>query len=128
VPRLRIEPVDVNVDVEDGETVLESLKRNGYSMFVGCRRGGCGVCLVEVLGGRFEMRPHAPWLVPDDRHTLACRAEVVEDSTIRMAEDNKFQASLMRNWIERALRAQATLGRGQAKMTAATVDRGALRG
>jgi ferredoxin len=100
---LRIEPVGAELEVRDGESILEALKRYGYSMFVGCRRGGCGVCLVEVEGGQFALRPHAVSLIPDDRHTLACRAEPLGECVVRMSPSNRLQRSVMRAWMERAL-------------------------
>lgn len=110
---LRIEPVGAELEVRDGESILEALKRHGYSMFVGCRRGGCGVCLVEVEDGQFAMRPHAASLIPDDGHTLACRAEPLGECVVRMSQANRLQRSVMQAWVERALsRSAGEVGRG----------------
>ena len=35
----------------DGEAILAALYRNGYAYKVGCRRGGCGVCKVDLVEG-----------------------------------------------------------------------------
>src|SRR5688500_15731560 len=55
VPTLRVQP-DVEVELRPGETVLECLYRHGYAYRIGCRRGGCGVCKVDLIEGdvRYE--------------------------------------------------------------------------
>jgi len=101
---LHVEPLGLELFAQDGETVLQVFRREGYSMFVGCTRGGCGVCLVEVEGGVFHLGPHAEELVPDANHTLACRAVPEGRCRIRMESANRLQRSVMRLWVEKALR------------------------
>lgn len=36
------------------DTIMAALNKSGYSFLVGCRRGGCGICKVQVLEGAIE--------------------------------------------------------------------------
>ena len=71
------------------ESLLEGLRRLGVGGIpVGCRGGGCGVCRVEVVSGRWEaFRPMSTDHVSvEDRaegRVLACCIRPSEDLTIR---------------------------------------------
>lgn len=72
--RLEIAGTDVSVTVREGETMLRALNRVGYSYRVGCRRGGCGTCVVDVVEGRIAYdRPVADSVLSrEDRADGAC--------------------------------------------------------
>jgi ferredoxin len=44
----------------DGETILEGLYRNGYAFRIGCRRGGCAICKVDLLAGEVQYNRPSP--------------------------------------------------------------------
>jgi len=96
--RLRVEPAGVEIGVRHGETILEALKRSGYSMFFGCRRGGCGVCRIRVLEGQVTMAVYAPQALPPDMesqgYVLACRAQPWTDVVVQAEESNRLQKQL----------------------------------
>jgi ferredoxin len=100
--RVRFEPNGVELECSSEKTLLESLVEKGYQMCVGCRRGGCGICLVEVKSGEFELRPHAKELITQRSQTLACRAMPQSDAVVMLCEDNKFKRSGLYRWLERA--------------------------
>ena len=54
MPRLTVESDDVAIDLLEGETILEGLYRNGYAYRVGCRRGGCAICKVDLVTGEVD--------------------------------------------------------------------------
>ncbi|MEZ5117836.1 MAG: 2Fe-2S iron-sulfur cluster-binding protein [Candidatus Nanopelagicales bacterium] len=92
MPQLRVVPEDVTVEMLDGETVLECLYRHGYAYRVGCRRGGCGVCKVDLLEGAVDYsRPVADKVLPAEERAagtcLSCRAVALGDLTISLRED-----------------------------------------
>ncbi|GAA0636171.1 hypothetical protein GCM10009547_45520 [Sporichthya brevicatena] len=54
----RVEPLGIDLDVEEGETVMEAALRHGYRWPTIC--GGnatCGVCCLEVLRGANHCAP-----------------------------------------------------------------------
>jgi ferredoxin len=46
-----LHPAGVQVRVEDGETIVDALRRHGLRTRYKCRRGGCGACRATVLSG-----------------------------------------------------------------------------
>lgn len=72
-----------------GMSVLEAMERAlCREIPVGCRNGGCGACLVQVLSGGFETGPMNRAIVSDqDRQSgrvLACRTKPLEDLKIEV--------------------------------------------
>ena len=48
VHTVRFEPVGVEMEVEEGETVLNAAFRQGISLMHGCKEGQCGSLQVEA--------------------------------------------------------------------------------
>ncbi|MET4079689.1 2Fe-2S iron-sulfur cluster-binding protein [Janibacter sp. UYMM211] len=89
MPHVSIPALDEVVYLEPDETVLSGLYKAGYAYTVGCKRGGCGVCKLDVLEGDFTYnRPVADSVVSADERTdgtcLSCRAVPDSDITIQM--------------------------------------------
>ncbi len=40
---LTVLPDGTRIPIREGETILDSCRRYGYSLRVGCKEGGCGV-------------------------------------------------------------------------------------
>lgn len=91
MPTVTVEPDRVCVSLRDGETILEGLYRHGYAYGVGCRRGGCAVCKVQLESGSVSYtRVIAEKVLTDEEREagvcLTCRAVADDDITIRMRE------------------------------------------
>lgn len=89
MPHVSIPALDEVVYLEPDETVLSGLYKAGYAYTVGCKRGGCGICKLDVLEGDFTYnRPVADSVVSVDERTdgtcLSCRAVPDSDITIQM--------------------------------------------
>lgn len=72
----------------DDQTVLAAMSQAGRNCLqVGCRGGGCGVCRVQVIEGRFETGTMSQAQVaPADRErgvVLACQLFPRSDLSIR---------------------------------------------
>lgn len=56
---------------------------------VGCRRGGCGVCRVQVIAGTYRVEPMSRTHVSEEEqregYALACRLVPESDLTLRLA-------------------------------------------
>ncbi len=92
MPNLTIHPTGEVIHLEPGETVLGGLYKAGYAYTVGCRRGGCAICKVDVREGEFSYnRPVAESVISDQERTdgtcLSCRAVPDSDLTIEMRDD-----------------------------------------
>lgn len=98
MPRVRIEPSGFEAHLAEGEPVLTGLFRCGFTVRqVGCRRGGCGICKLELVDGEvsYEKTVADTVLTPDDRagaKCLSCRAIPVGDITLRIDQDDVHSA------------------------------------
>ena len=96
MPRLIIVETDVDLRLHSGETILAGLHRAGYAGNTGCRRGGCGVCTVDVLEGSvsYPQTVAESVLAADDRVAgicLICRAVPEEDTVIAVRPEFKLR-------------------------------------
>jgi ferredoxin len=98
MPRLTVDNDDVSIEVLEGETILEGLYRNGYAYRIGCRRGGCAICKVDLVEGEVMYnRTVADTVLTDEEQSagtcLTCRAVPVTDVKIALREDNLRKVS-----------------------------------
>jgi ferredoxin len=96
VPTLTVDGADVEVVTRDGEAILAALSRHGYAHTFGCRRGGCGVCKVELVLGEvaYPTLVSSEVLSDSDQESgtcLSCRAVPVTDTVIRLVADDKLR-------------------------------------
>ena len=95
MPRVRVEPLDIEFDAPLNETVMDAANAAGYWWPVGCNRNGeCTNCAMDVVSGiarlsrmgRFEranlVRQRGQAAVQDPRLRLACQARVEGDVVV----------------------------------------------
>lgn len=95
MPRIRVEPLGIEVEAPTGETVLDAVERHGYFWPVGCAKNGeCTNCAMEVISGtgrlsgmgRYErvnlIRQRGARSVEDPRLRLACQARLLGDVVV----------------------------------------------
>ena len=92
-PVIRVQPGGETVAAREGETILEALYRNGYAYRIGCRRGGCAICKVDLIDGEVEYnRTVSDDVLSEEEKAdgicLSCRAVPVGDVTIALREEN----------------------------------------
>jgi ferredoxin len=92
VPTVRIEPSGFEAHLDEGEPVLTGLFRCGFTVRqIGCRRGGCGICKIELVSGEvtYQKAVADTVLTADERRhgsCLTCRAIPVGDITLHIDE------------------------------------------
>jgi len=92
MPRIRVEPLGIEIESALGETVLDAVNSGGYFWPVGCAKNGeCTNCAMDVVSGigrlskmgRFErqnlVRQRGAASIEDPRLRLACQARVEGD-------------------------------------------------
>ena len=89
---LTVDPEGVVVALRPGETVLEGLYRHGYAYRIGCRRGGCAVCKVDIVSGEvdYSRTIAATVLSAEERDAgvcLTCRAVPRTDLVITLRDE-----------------------------------------
>ncbi len=99
MPEVTILPDGLQVTAGEAETVLAALSRAGLRYRVGCKRGGCGVCKVQLVLGevRYE-RPVADSVLSDDQRVegicLSCRAVPITNIAIELQEGDRLRKVL----------------------------------
>jgi propane monooxygenase reductase component len=77
IHRVRFEPVGVEMDVNEGETVLDAAFRQGVSLMHGCKEGQCSSCKALLVDGDIELLKYSTFALPDYQketgHVLLCR-------------------------------------------------------
>lgn len=88
---VRVRPDGSPLAAREGESILETLYGAGLAYKTGCRRGGCGVCKVDLRSGAVEYRQKlAPQVMSEEELTdgtcLSCLAVPKGDVEIEMRE------------------------------------------
>nr|NLI49716.1 2Fe-2S iron-sulfur cluster binding domain-containing protein [Propionibacterium sp.] len=109
---LTVLPDNVSVRAKPGETILAVLSASGYGYRIGCRRGGCGICKVDLREGEvYYDHPVAESVLSQEEiaagAVLSCRAVPVGDVTIELRDERlKLNSALLRSI--RAVKAPTT--------------------
>src|SRR5271170_572186 len=64
--KVRFEPVGIEMDVEEGETVLNAAFRQGIALMHGCKEGQCASCKSRLVSGDIELLKYSTFALPDD--------------------------------------------------------------
>ena len=86
---VRFEPVGIEVELDEEQTVLRGAFEQGIMLMHGCKEGQCAACKSFVLDGEdIELDKYSTFALPDfekeEGFTLLCRAHVYEDVTIEL--------------------------------------------
>ena len=86
---VRFEPVGIEIEVDEDQTVLRAAAEQGITLMHGCKEGQCASCKSFVLDGEdIELDRYSTFALPDfeleEGYTLLCRAHVFEDVTIEL--------------------------------------------
>ena len=86
---VRFEPVGIEIEVDEDQTVLRAAAEQGIMLMHGCKEGQCAACKSFVLDGEdIELDKYSTFALPDfekeEGFTLLCRAHVYEDVTIEL--------------------------------------------
>jgi propane monooxygenase reductase subunit len=86
---VRFEPVGIEIEVDEEQTVLRAAAQQGIMLMHGCKEGQCSSCKSFLLDGDdVELDKYSTFALPDfereEGFTLLCRAHVYEDVTIEL--------------------------------------------
>ena len=100
VHTVRFEPVGVEMEVEEGEWVLDAAFRQGIAVPHGCREGQCSSCKCLLVDGEVEVEDYSTFALADYEretgHILLCRSYAFSDITVELLN---FDEDLMRRAI-----------------------------
>ncbi len=88
---VRFEPVGIEIEVDEAQTVLRAAAEQGILLPHGCKEGQCASCKSFVMEGELddiELDKYSTFALPDferdEGFTLLCRTHVFEDVTIEL--------------------------------------------
>ncbi|MGZ4552963.1 MAG: FAD-binding oxidoreductase [Mycobacteriaceae bacterium] len=86
---VRFEPVGIEIEVGEDQTILRAAAEQGIMLMHGCKEGQCSSCKSFVLDGDdIELDRYSTFALPDyereEGYTLLCRAHPYEDVTIEL--------------------------------------------
>lgn len=87
-PRVTLEPIEVEIDCDEDETVLDAAFRQGWNLVYGCREGQCSACKSFLLEGDVSLRSYSTFALSDSEetqgYTLLCRAMPDSDLVVEL--------------------------------------------
>jgi propane monooxygenase reductase subunit len=85
---VRLEPVGIEFEVDENETVLDGAFRQGLMLMHGCKEGQCSACKSFLLDGEVDLDKYSTFALPDfeeaEGWTLLCRAHAYSDLEVEL--------------------------------------------
>lgn len=85
---VRLQPVGIEFEVEEDETVLDAAFRHGIALPHGCKEGQCSACKCIKLDGETELLKYSTFALNDfereSGHLLMCRTLAYSDVEIEL--------------------------------------------
>src|ERR1700710_1872013 len=85
---VRFEPVGIEIEADEDETVLNAAFRQGIMLMHGCKEGQCAACKSFLLDGEVDLERYSTFALPDfeeqEGYTLLCRAHALTDVEIEL--------------------------------------------
>jgi ferredoxin len=86
--QVRLEPVGVEFEVDEDETILRGAFRQGLMLMHGCKEGQCSACKSFLLDGEVDLDSYSTFALSDfekdEGWTLLCRAHAMSDLEIEL--------------------------------------------
>jgi propane monooxygenase reductase subunit len=85
---VRLEPVGIEFEVDEDETVLRGAFRQGLMLMHGCKEGQCAACKSFLLDGEVDLEKYSNFALNDfekeEGWTLLCRAHAETDLEVEL--------------------------------------------
>jgi propane monooxygenase reductase subunit len=85
---VRFEPVGIEIEVNEDETILNAAFNQGIMLMHGCKEGQCSACKSFILEGEVDLDRYSTFALPDfeeaEGWTLLCRAHPYSDLEIEL--------------------------------------------
>jgi len=85
---VRFEPVGIEMEADEDETILNAAFRQGIMLMHGCKEGQCSACKSFLLDGDVDLDKYSTFALPDfeeaEGWTLLCRAHAYSDLEVEL--------------------------------------------
>ncbi|WP_427925129.1 FAD-binding oxidoreductase [Streptomyces sp. cg40] len=86
--RIRFEPVGIEIEADEDETVLDAAFRQGVMLMHGCKEGQCSSCKSFLLDGDQQMERYSTFALADyeseEGYVLLCRVHAYGDLSVEL--------------------------------------------
>jgi propane monooxygenase reductase subunit len=86
--QVRLQPVGIDFEVDEDETILRGAFRQGLMLMHGCKEGQCAACKSFLLDGEVDLDSYSTFALNDyereEGWTLLCRAHAVSDVEVEL--------------------------------------------
>ncbi len=86
--RVHFDPVGLEIEVEEDETVLDGAFRQGVMLMHGCKEGQCSACKSFLIEGDIDMEKYSTFALADyeseEGYILLCRTHAYSDLQIEL--------------------------------------------
>ncbi|MET8249491.1 2Fe-2S iron-sulfur cluster binding domain-containing protein [Streptomyces sp. NPDC005202] len=86
--RIRFEPVGIEIEADEDETVLDAAFRQGVNLMHGCKEGQCSSCKSFLLDGDQQMERYSTFALADyeseEGYVLLCRTHAYGDLSVEL--------------------------------------------
>ena len=97
---VRLEPVQIEFEADEDETVLNAAFRQGLMLMHGCKEGQCSACKSFLLDGEVDLDRYSTFALPDfeeaEGWTLLCRAHALSDLEVELIN---FDEEMLRSGV-----------------------------
>lgn len=102
---LTIEPIGEQINVEEGQTILQAALRQGVWLPFACGHGTCATCKIQVVEGDVDIGDASPFALMDGERdegkVLACCATLQSDAVIEadIDVDDDFEGYPVEDYV-----------------------------
>ena len=86
--KVYFEPVDIEIEAGEEETVLDAAFRQGVMLMHGCKEGQCAACKAFLLDGDMDMDPFSTFALnefeEEEGFVLLCRSHAYSDLEVEL--------------------------------------------
>src|ERR1700716_792225 len=86
--KVRFEPVGIDIEADEDETILDAAFRQGIMLMHGCKEGQCSACKPFLLAGDLQLDRYSTFALADyesdEGYVLMCRAHAYSDLEIEL--------------------------------------------
>ncbi|CAN5305844.1 FAD-binding oxidoreductase [soil metagenome] len=97
---VKFDPVDLEMETSEDETILDAAFRQGIALMHGCREGQCGACKSFLVEGDVQMDRYSTFALPDfesdEGYILLCKSHAYSDVEIELIN---FDEEELRNAV-----------------------------
>src|SRR5439155_2421783 len=85
---VKFEPVEIEIEVSEDETILEAWFRQGIMLAHGCKEGQCSACKSFLIEGEVDLERYSTFALAEyereEGYTLLCRAHAYSDLEVEL--------------------------------------------